>query len=448
MFKIISNFFKRIWSVIDRCFILPITKLIIKISSYFGKRGKHIENWLSKTNTILIVSLILAVIVFIVVDQKILGYSESYAEVLKEQPVNVIYNEEAYVIEGIPEKADITLIGSHADLYFAKQSVAHYVDVDLSGLKPGTHRVNLKYSQGLTSIDYKVNPSVATVIIYPKISETRTLTVDILNKDRLNPKLVISNVQIENDKVVIKGAEKELKKVASVKALVDVKNIIKQEVGTTTLKDVPLKAYDENGDVVNVEIVPEKIDAEITITSPNKELPIRVIPKGEVAFGQAISAIDINETKVTVYGNEETLATLQYIPVEVDVSGLKDNHQYKMELSKPVGITSMSVNNVTVKVSLDKVSNKEIENVNIKYLNLNDKYTVQGFSDGDIKITVILKGVQSVLDQIKAEDITAYIDLKGLGEGEHEVDVQVEGTDVKVQYVAKTKKVRIRIQPK
>ena len=375
-------------------------------------------------------------------------FSESSAEVLTDQPVQVIYNEEAYVVEGLPEKVDITLIGSSANLYFAKQSSKQDVVIDLTGLKPGQHKVDIKYDQALPSIKYQVNPSSVTVYIYPKVSETKTLTVDLLNQDSLDSRLVIDRVDITNDKVVIKGADHQLQKVATVKALVDIKNIVKQEVGTSTLKDIPLRAYDDQGNVVDVEIVPAKIDAEIEITSPSKELPIKVIPTGEVSFGQAISSIEMSETKVTVYGDEEVLENLQFIPVEVDVQGLKEDREYKLELLKPVGVKSMSVNNITIQVSLDKSIDREISDIRIETRNLSDNYIVQGVSGSDVQIDVTLKGVESVVNQITADDITAYIDLSGYGVGEHEVDVIVEGNDSKVQYVAKTKKVKIRITRK
>lgn len=443
-----SNIFHKIGSFLDRKIIIPITKLILKITEKFDKSSRKFENWLSKTSTLLFISLIIAIIVFIVVDQKMLLFSESSAELLKSQPVQVIMNEEAYVVEGLPETVDITLIGRKADLYFAKQSPSHDVVVDLTGLKPGTHRVNIKYNQALASIDYNVNPSTATVIIYPKISETRTLTYDLLNQDSLDSRLVIDDVSISTDKVVIKGAEYQLKKVATVKALIDINNLVKKEVGVITVNDIPLKAYDENGNVVDVEIVPEKINADITITSPSKELPIKVIPVGTVSFGKAISSIDTSETNVTVYGDEETLNSLTYIPVEIDVNDLKGNKQYKLELEKPVGIRHMNVNNITVNVGLDNSTSKELTGVDIKYRNLADGYTVQGISANDTTVSVTLKGVESVIKNINNDDVTAYLDLMGYGEGVHEVEVLVTGDDVKVEYVAKTMKVNVRITKK
>lgn len=207
--------FRKLVRFIDRSIVNPITKLVVTFTSKFDRSGRKIENWLSKTNTLLFISLFLAIIVFIVIDQKILLFTDNSAEVLKSQPVQVIYNEEAYVIEGLPETVDITLIGSKTDLYIAKQSSSHDVTVDLSGLKPGTHKVNMKYNQNAGKIDYMVNPSVATVIIYQKVSETRTLSVDILNQDSLDSKLTVESINYDTDKIVIKGAEHQLKQVAT-----------------------------------------------------------------------------------------------------------------------------------------------------------------------------------------------------------------------------------------
>lgn len=440
------NFFRNLIRFIDKKIVIPVTRLVLTITNKFDKSGRRLENWLTKTNTLLFISLFISVAIFVMIDQKILVFSDNTAEVLKNQEVTAIYNSEAYVVEGIPETVDITLIGSKTDLYIAKQSSSNAITIDLSGLKPGTHKVNIEYTQNTGSLEYMVNPSVATVIIYPKVSETRTLTVDLLNQDSLDNKYVIDSVNYDTDKIVIKGAEHQLAKVAEVKALVNIENLVTQEIGTTTLKSVALKAYDSDGNVVDVEIVPSTIDVELTIKSPSKELPIKVIPTGEVSFGLAISSIELSATKVTVYGDSAALAELNYIPVEIDVSSLKEDKTYKIELTKPVGVKSLSINNITVNVALDEIASKDLAGVSIEPKNLADGYTVQAVGEASSKVTVNLKGVQSVINAITAEDVSAYVDLTGLGAGEHEVEVEVEGNDSKVTYTSKTKKVTIKIE--
>lgn len=448
-----KSLLKRIINFIDKKIIMPFTRIIVKVAKGFGSSNKSLENWLSRTDTLLFVSLFLAVLVFIILDQRIMVFSNKTAEVLKDQKVETVYNEEAYVVEGLPDVVDITLMGSRSDLFIAKQSSTSKVTVDLSGLKPGTHKVNIEYTEPIGSIDYSVNPSVATVNIYPKVSETKTLTTDLLNQDNLDPKLIIDNVTPEVDRVVIKGTDDKnavnsLTKVSAVKALVDVEGLSMQDTGTVTLKDVPLKAYDKDGNSLDVEIVPSKISVDLDISSPSKEVPIKIVPKGEVGFGKAISTTQMNESKVTVYGRQSVLEDLQFVPVEVDVEGLKEDREYKLELTKPKGIKSMSLTNVTVRLTLGDATSKDIDNVNIDVRNLNDKYNVQGLSENDIKVSVNVKGVDSVLRQLESDDITAYIDLKDYKPGEYEVSVHVEGTDSRVQYLSKTKRVKIRVVEK
>lgn len=445
--------FKRIARFIDKKIVVPVTKVIMKVGKKLGGSNRSLETWLSRSNTLLFVSLFFALLVFILFDQKTLMFNDTSAEVLKDQAVEAVYNEEAYVVEGLPDKVDITLMGSRSDLFIAKQSTTSKVTVDLTGLKPGTHKVNIEYMRPNDSVDYSVNPSVATVNIYPKVSESKTLTTDLLNQDSLDSKLVVDNVKPEVDKVVIKGTDDEnainsLTKVATVKALVDVSSLNNQDVGTVTLKDVPLKAYDSNGNSLDIEIVPSKIEVSVDLSSPSKTVPIRVVPKGDITFGKAISSISLSQSNVTVYGKQEVLDELEYVPVNVDVDGLKDDREYKLELDKPKGVKSMSINNVTVGITLGTSTDKDINNVNIDVRNLDDKYSVQGLSQNDIQVTVNVKGVESVLNNLNAEDITAYIDLKDYKPGEYEVEVKVEGTDPKVQYLSKTKKVKIRVVEK
>lgn len=451
MMKIVQacrKLFRSITRFFDRHFVTPVTKIIFIFTNKYGKSGRQIENWLSSTNTLLFISLLLAFAIFIMIDKKIIVFNDNSAEVLQDQPVKAIYNEESYVVEGLPETVDITLIGSTTDLYIARQSSNHDVTMDLSGLKPGTHKVSIKYNRNTGNIKYMVNPSSVTVIIYQKVSETKTLDLDVLNLDHLDPKLVVEDVKYDTDKVIVKGAEHMLKNVATVKALVDLDSLAIQNVGTNKLTDAVLKAYDKEGNVVDVEVVPSKIDVDVIISSPSEEVPIKIIPTGEVSFGLGISSITLSDEMVTVYAPTEVLAKIKetgYIPIEVDVSDLKASKEYKLEVPLPVGAKSLSTNTVTVKVDIEESTNKDFADIAIETRNLKAGYIAQGVSENDAKVTVTVKGVKSVIDSLESGNIHAYVDLSDYTEGTHKVDVKVEGTDAKVQYTPKIKQVEIKI---
>ena len=183
------------------------------------------------------------------------------------------------------------------------------------------------------------------------------------------------------------------------------------------------------------------------ISSPSKEVPIKVIPKGNVIYNMGISNIAINNnesTSVTIYGDEEVLAGIEYIPVEIDIDGLAESNQYKVELVKPTGIKYMSVTTATIDVTLsDDITNLDIEGVGISHTNLTSGLGVTPI-DVD-SIAVKIKGVSSIVQDITADDITAYVDLDGLAVGEHEVDVKVSGNDSRVEYQSSVLKIKVKI---
>ncbi len=450
LIKSIRNFFKKIARFIDKKIILPITKLFVGISNKFKGNGRSFEKVITTKPGLIIVSLVVALGVFFIADTKSTSLIETSAEVLYDQPISATYNEEAYVVEGLPETVDITLIGRKSDVYLAKQLPTNDITVDLTGLKPGVHKVNLKYKKALSSVEYKLDPSVATIVIYEKVSEEKEVNYEVINKDKIDSKLMVDDVTLSTERVYVKGNEATINKVASVKALIDLKNLVNPEVGEQELKDVKLVAYDSNGKTVDVEIVPSKINATVSITSPQKEVPIKVIPKNydKIVFGKAISKITSDVTMVTIYGDNSKLDEISYIPVYVDVSGLNEDKDFSITIERPKGVRAISDTSVNVSVSIGDETTQEVENVYLEYENLGEGLSAQTVGENSNRVTISIKGVQSVLSNLDPTTIKAYVDLKGLGVGEHEIKVQVSGSDARVKYSSKTTRIKIRITEK
>lgn len=444
---------KKIILFFDKWLITPITKFILFITDFIKNNGREIEKFINKKQTLIVLSLVFAFLVFFIVDQNSDTILNKSAEVLYNQPVTAEYNEEAYVIEGLPTSVDVTLIGRTSDLYLARQYTSNLsVSVDLRGLTPGSHKVKLNYTQGLKalkSIDYKIDPSTANIVVYEKVSETRELDYDILHKDKLDTTLVLDSVDLSRNDVIIKGASYKLKQVATVKALVDIENISNPKAGTFTLKEIPLIAYDSDGKPVEgIEIVPTNINAQVKITSPSKEVPLQVIPSGEVAFGKSIKEFSTSIAKVTIYGDESVINAIESIPVKIDVTNLSSDKTFKVNIEKPAGVRNISSKTVTVKVSMDEVITKDFTDRNISIVNLNSNYKAYAVSKEDSSVTVVVKGSSDVVNALDPDTIQATVDLTGYGPGEYEVEVKVTGNDLKLTYESKTKKVKIKIEQK
>ncbi len=446
---IILAILKAIYRVIDKIIITPLAKVFVRyMDSKQGSRGLF-DRLLNNKQFLIIFSLAIALLVFFLVDRETINLLDNSAEVLYGQKVTAIYNEEAYVVDGLPETVDITLIGRKSDVYLAKQYPTQEVSVDLSDLKPGSHTVKLKYSQAVSSVSYKIDPSTASIVIYEKQSKKMSLSYDILHENQLNEKLQITDVDLSSSDVVVKGAEYRLDQVASIKALIDVNNMKSPTAGKTVLEDIPLVAYDSKGEIVDVEIVPKKVDATITIESPSKSVPIKYVPTGTLAFGKGIEDIRSDTNTVVIYGSEKALEKVESISVKLDVKGLAVNKEYNVTIDKPKGIKTLSSTKAKVNVivgDLDK--DKTFNDIYIETRNLGDGLKVQASSKEDSQVAVVVSGTKSVIKDIEASSISAYIDLEGLGVGTHEVEVKVTGSDLRATYEPKVTKVKVNILKK
>lgn len=447
--KVIGGFFKLIWKIIDKIFITPISRFIYFIMDKLGANNINFEKLFSSKNSVIVISLICAFASFFVIDTKAVKLVGTEATVLSNQKVEAIYNEEVYVVEGIPNSVDITLMGRKSDLYLAKQLGEHTVSLDLSGLGVGTHKVKLKYNNPIQTLEYKLDPSTITVVIYPKVSDVKTISTDIINSDKLKDTLIVSEIELNREEIIVKSSKEKLKQISSVKALIDVSALNAKTAGTYTLENVKLVAYNDNGkELKNIEIVPNKVNATVVLTSPSKEVPIRVVPKGEVKSGSAIQSIETDIKQVTIYGEEAYLNKVNYVPVEIDVTNLSKNKTFKTTIKKPSGIRSVSETNITIKVTIQSQSSKTFSGIPVEFENLNSKYVALATSAKDTKINVLVKGTASVLENIGTEDIKAYVDLTDYTVGTWDVPVKATGSDLKLTYSPKTKTIKIIIKNK
>ena len=427
---------KKLYKVFDKNVIVPITKFIIGIGRKFKTFNKPLEILSKSKSATIIISLIFAGLFCYYIQERSNTLLETNAKVLYNQPVTAIYNEEEYVVEGLPETVDITMIGTKANLYLANQLPTQAVSVDLRDWGVGFHQVDLKYKQAITSVEYKLDPSTVRVNISPKQSMTTNITEEVLNLEHLNSEYSISSISLSTNEVIVKSTDARLAEVAVVKALIDVDELTDPHVGENNLKKVPVVAYDKNGQKLDVEVVPNEITAVVNIESPSKVVPVVIVPKGieKIVFGKAIAEIDSNIDSVTIYGNQEVLDNISNIEVEIDVTDLDKNKKFTKTIKKPKDVRKLSENTVTVEVKLGDSSEGKVSNVKLSYKNLGSDYVVQAANDSINELPVLLKGVDTVISGISSSDVEAYVDLKGLEEGEHEVDIQVTGADKKVIY--------------
>ena len=441
LFKIIYVILESIYKLIDKIIIMPISRLVYNITKVSKSKNVDLNKYLSKPNFLIYLSLILALIAFLLIDNKVVNLVENEAEIIKNIPVNIIYNEEAFVVENVPEEVDITITGRKSDIYLAKQLGDFRVELDLSKYtEPGTYKVKFTYSKSIESVNYNLDPSYVTVTIKDKVSEVHSVTYDLINDD-LDGKLSVNKVTLDSNEVIIKGSQDVLDKIASVKALVDVTDSKYDSAGTYEISNIPLVAYDKKGKIVeNVEIVPSTLSGTVELKSYKQSVPLNITTTGKLVSGRAIASLTINNASsytVDIYGEENDIKKITSVPVDINIDGLgkESTKTYNVTINKPNGVRYISTKNVTINVTFGDEEQKtiDIHDIGFKDGSIPDGYTANIISNSATSVQV--KGVKSNISNITESDINAYVDLSGLGEGTHEVDVKIDNNNPLVSYV-------------
>lgn len=435
----IYRFVETIFKFIDKVIIMPISRLVYNISKSFNG-SINFNKLLGKPHFLIVMSLIFAIICFVFIDNKVINLVENEAEIIKGVPVKVIYNEEAFVVEDVPESVDITITGNKGNIYLAKQLGEFEATLDLSKYtEAGTYKVKLTSTEPVNSVEYILNPVYLTVNIKDKVSEVYTVTSDLVGTDELNKTLSVDNVTLETTEVIVKGSQDNLDKISSIKALVSVADESFTEAGTYEVTNIPLVAYDKAGKIINnLEIVPQTLTGSLVLKSYKNTVPISVNTNGKLATGKAIATLTINNKEnysLDIYGEEEDVKNITSVPVSISVDGLGNESvkTYNVTIGKPAGVRHMSVKNVTITATFGDEEQKTVNVSDINKKNLADGYGVTITSAHNIQVQV--KGVKSNIDKINANNIKAYIDLAGLGEGYHDVEVKIDNDNPLINYV-------------
>ena len=452
-FKPLKKVGKGLYGIIDKLIVTPISTVVYHIRDKVGKNNK-IEKILNIPNVLLYLSLAFAIVLFLFVDSRAMTYVNTEAEILPNQPVKVIYNSSAYVVEGIPESVDITLIGKRSELYLARQLGNNEVVVDLTDYEASDTPIKVKmtYNKTISSLDYKLDPSYVMVTIKKKVSAIKNVSYDLMNQDLLDPKLSVKSVDLSKSEVVVKGSQDTLDSIASIKALINLNNPEYKKAGTYNVENVQLVAYDSNGHIVdNVEIVSTNISATLVLDSYSKKVPVRILTTGELVDGKAISSITINGTNIddyetTIYGEQSVIDSITSVPVTIDVTGQGNNGSktYSVTISKPSGVRSIDDDTATIQLNFGEAKQKTIIVKGILTRNVPNGLVANLASREEMDVEVQIIGVDELINSIdeNSNSIVAYVDLTGYTTGSYSVTVKVEGNDSRLKYIV-TKNVNV-----
>ncbi|MPQ43329.1 CdaR family protein [Clostridium tarantellae] len=365
-------------------------------------------------------------------------------------PVEII-NQDAlkeYNLALVPNQklsVNLNLEGPASEVYRVKpDDFKVVVNLASYALRKGENNIPVEILTCPSNINIKKDSFLRVNIVLDDYSE-KTLPIESKVKILTVQGIYIDKVIINPTTATISGAQEQLDKVKKLMVDGKIENVEKD-------MDIalPIKAVDENGDVIkDIKISPTTAKLSLTVKK-GKQVPVNVITKGEPGEGLAIKSIIPDINKVELLGDEEILNKINQVDTEpIDLSTLADNSEVTAVLKIPSDTTVASgINQVKVKIAF---SNKNINNntpsqpavipnitkeVNLPINLKNVPKEYEAKLEGE-KVKVKLSGLESDINEIKLEQIVCSVDLSGMSEGEHITKINITNpyNNIKVEEI-------------
>lgn len=361
----------------------------------------------------------------------------SETQVLEDVPLDIKIDAENYVVSGVPEVVSVTLEGKRSSLAPIVRLRNFDVIVDLTDYEEGDHTVTLEYEGLPENVTAYIEPKEIDVTIESRATEQFGVDIDLVNEDKLPVGYELGEPEITPETVTLVSSREQIEQVAMVKAFVDVRDL-KESIRN---KEVPIVVYDAQGNDMNVRVEPETVTISIPVERPSKTVDLNLETKGDLPDDIEIKNMEI-PSEIEIFGKKELLSEIDQISTEeLDMSKIENSGKQKVALDFPDGITS---NDDKVDVDIELEQTKQFKEVPIEVIG-KDESDVRFVKPKDPEIEVTIKGSDDILKKVNEEDVKATIDLSGLEEGEHKVDVQLEGPE-DVTLKAEPKEVTVEVK--
>lgn len=183
-----------------------------------------------------------------------------------------------------------------------------------------------------------------------------------------------------------------------------------------------------------------------------KEIPLSFTTTGTPSGDYRVVEITSDPENIRIKGASSVLNPIMSlaIPAEVlNVSGARDDLTTTIDITEylPDGVELVDAADATVTVTV------RIEAYQSKTFTIDTKdITVNGLEDGyelafeQNSVTVTISGLQNDLNRLSAADLASAIDVSGMEEGLHQVNLEIELDET--NYAARTVSVEVKISKK
>lgn len=314
---------------------------------------------------------------------------------------------------------------------------------DLSELsKVNAVNINVRLNKESTSsVELDWDNAVLKVNLEKRV--TRKFKVEVAYQGDLSENYVLGEMVAKPNIVEVSCGESKFKKIDHVGVMVTLNG----ESEDFESEYSPI-LYDVNGDALddtNVTFSNDQIRVSTEVLE-TKEIPVYVNVTGTPADGYRLAQTDYKPESVRVSGTKEALAKAVSIKIPIQIDGEKKDVEKEIDLTSYLtpGLTLVGdTYTVSVRCEIEKDGQRvmTLTPSDIAVKNLPQNYTMNFESEAE-KYTIEVLGEEAILADVQIADLGAYVDLTGLSEGSHTLEVKFSlPTGVRV-----TNKIKVKVR--
>ena len=381
---------------------------------------KELKNWFLKNIDIKLLSLFLAIILWLY----IAGGENPMVENFIDIPLTQINLGEDLVIKEFPVNVSVGIKGPKNII---NNISSHQVNgiVNFSEIsKEGLYKLKVEVAPPKKTQITRIIPSEIKVEVEKVLTEEAEVEYSLIGVPEKGYSLA-DEPQLNPPKVEIIGAQSVLENIKQIICAIDISGI-KEDLS----RKLKVKAVDVNGnEIKEVKIEPDIVEVSISLTRGYPEKQLTVKPKiiGKPAPGYYISEILSNPDEIKIFGNYPKISNIEFLEtIPIDVSGITKTLSVKVPpaLEEGLNIVNGEVELIEVTIQVkETIIQKILKNISVVPQNLSP------FVSCEIKpevVDITVEGKNILVDKLKAEDIKAFVKFTDDFKVEQKVKVQVD----------------------
>lgn len=324
--------------------------------------------------------------------------------------------------------------------YTIKNTIRSYIDVTIRGRQEAVDKV--RSTDFETTLDFSRIKSVndkklylteptclkkdVTIESYSPVAidiqlgrkKTASFKVELKTNIAMKPGYILLGAAISPDVFQLTEEENLINSVDKIVADLELKDLDRD-----TKTQVQCKVYNKTGK--EIESLSSGLNATASVEVA-KEVAVSLVTRGRLATDYVETLRVIDPVKILVTGPVEVLENLSDLKTkQLDIDKINSNFTAAVPLVVPEGVTLVNgQNEITVNISVEKLVVKDIE------LGKEDISILNAKNDGTLTYEIIseglmlqFKGRQSEVDSIRPEVLKAAVDVSGLSEGTHKLQL-------------------------